>query len=701
MDVKKDIMWRVYSVYFFICLFGAAIIFQTLRIQLVEGAHWKKRADSTTTDYRTIEAVRGNIYAEDGSLLATSLPVYEVRMDVNAETLTDAIFNKDLDSLCYHLSELFQNKTAKDYKKALRSARRNGERYFLLNREVSYNQLKTMRRFPMFRMGRYKGGLITLQKSRRERPFQLLASRTIGYERTGQPVGLEGAFNSYLTGVSGKRLSRKLSGGNWMPVNPDDDENEIEPEDGNDLMSTIDINIQDVAEHSLYTQLVQNNADHGCVVLMEVRTGAIKAIANLSRDPEGSYSESYNFAVGESTEPGSTFKLASLVCAIEDGYIDITDSVNTTGGSTRFYDRVMKDSHEGGFGKITIQKAFEVSSNVGISKVIYQNYAKQPQKFVDGLTRMHLDKALGLQVPGESNPKIKNTKDKYWYGTTLPWMSIGYELQMTPLQILAFYNAIANDGKMVKPLFATEVQKKGKIVKTFQPVVQPERICSHATIVKVKQLLEGVVERGTATNLKNDLYKIAGKTGTAQIADGNSSYKTTSKMRYQASFVGYFPAENPKYSCIVVINEPTNGIYYANVVAAPVFKDIADKVFAARLDMHKDLDQEKNIVPVIPPIAKQGLKKEKAVDTFCGPQISKGSEGDADKKWKEDESPDVRGMGLQDAVYLLENKGILVKVLGKGSVVKQSLEAGSNYEKGVEIVLELENKIYSSILTKN
>jgi cell division protein FtsI (penicillin-binding protein 3) len=696
MDVKKDILWRVYSVYFFICLFGAAIIFQTVRIQFVEGAHWRKMADSTTTDYRTIEAVRGNIYAEDGSLLATSLPIYEVRMDVNAETLTESIFNKNLDSLCYHLSELFQNKPAKEYKKALRAARRNGDRYFLLHREVSFNELKVLRTFPMFRMGRYKGGLITIQKSRRERPFQLLASRTIGYERAGQPVGLEGAFNAYLMGISGKRLSRKLSGGNWMPVNPDNDENEIEPQDGNDLMSTIDINIQDVAEHSLYTQLALHNADHGCVVLMEVSTGAIKAIANLGRDAEGTYSEKYNYAVGESTEPGSTFKLASLVCAIEDGYVDITDSVNTTGGNTKFYDRVMKDSHEGGFGKITIQRAFEVSSNVGISKVIYQNYAKQPQKFVDHLVKMHLGQPLGLQIPGEADPIIKSTKDKYWYGTTLPWMSIGYEVQMTPLQILSFYNAIANNGKIVKPMFVTEVQKKGKCIKAFKPVIENEVICSQATITKVKQMLEGVVERGTATNLKNDLYKIAGKTGTAQIADGNSSYKT-SKMRYQASFVGYFPAENPKYSCIVVVNEPSNGIYYANVVAAPVFKDIADKVFAARLDMHKDIDQEAPTL-VTAPIAKTGIRKEKALEVFC-PSLTDNYQ-EEEKKWKEDEIPDVKGMGLQDAIFLLENKGIQVKVIGKGTIARQSLEAGSNYEKGVEMVLELENKIYSVLTNK-
>lgn len=709
MEVKKDILWRVYSVYFFICLFGAAIIFQAARIQIVEGEHWRNKADSATTDYRTIEAVRGNIYAADGSLLATSLPIYEVRMDVNSDALTDKIFYRSVDSLGYALSNLFKVKSSKEYSRVLRMARKHGERYLLLHRDASYTQLKAMRKFPMFRLGRYKGGLITIQKSRRERPFKLLAARTVGYERSGQPVGLEGAFNRHLSGISGKRLSRKLSGGNWMPINPNNDENEIEPQDGNDLLSTIDINIQDVAEYSLLRQLTAHNADHGCVVLMEVSTGAIKAIANLTRESEGIYSEKYNYAVGESTEPGSTFKLASLICAIEDGFVDLTDSVNTSGGSTRYYDRVMRDSHDGGFGKITVQRSFEVSSNVGISKIIYQNYAKQPQKFVDHLVRMGLDQPLGLQIPGEATPMIKTTKDKDWYGTTLPWMSIGYELQLTPLQILSFYNAIANNGKVVKPLFISEIQQKGKAVITYAPEVSKETICSQSTIDKVKIMLEGVVERGTATNLRNAHYKIAGKTGTAQIADGNSSYKTSAKMRYQASFVGYFPADNPKYSCIVVVNEPSNGVYYANLIAAPVFKDIADKVFASRLELHKDIDREIITSPVTIPLAKVGYKKDtekvyKALKhpiapnaeedgNICATKIRNGAVEVVGKSWEDDVIPDVKGMGLQDAIYLLENRGISVKAIGRGMVVRQSLDAGSNYEKGVEIVLELNSSI--------
>lgn len=692
-------------VYFFICLFGIAILFQAARIQLVEGDFWKKKADSTTTDYRKIEAIRGNIYAADGSLLATSLPIYEVRMDVNAGSLTDKVFYGGVDSLGWNLSQMFKDKSAKDYTRMLKVARKDGERYLLLHRDVSYSQLKEMRQFPLFRMGRYKGGLIVIQKSRRERPFKILASRTIGYERDGLPVGLEGAFDKYLAGISGQRLCRRLSGGNWMPLHPDNDENEVEPQDGKDLISTIDVNIQDVAEHSLLTQLAKHNADHGCVVLMEVQTGAVKAIANLSRGEEGIYSEKYNYAIGEASEPGSTFKLASLIAAIDDGYADITDSVSTENGTTRFYDRVMRDSHEGGYGRVSLQRAFEVSSNVGISKVIYRNYSKHPQAFVDRLISMHLDRPLGLQIPGESSPKIKTTKSKDWYGTTLPWMSIGYEVKCTPMQILSLYNAVANNGKMVKPMFVSEIQQKGKTIEKFAPVVLNESICSSTTIAKVKMALEGVVERGTATNLKNPNYKIAGKTGTAQIADGKSSYKNSEKVRYQASFVGYFPAENPKYSCIVVINSPSNNVYYANLVAGPVFKDIADKVYSSRLELHQDIEKQMLNPDYNIPLAKAGYQKEtvKAYSALkiatsaltsskafvCDAEIKNKTVELNEKSFDDSRVPDVRGMGLMDAVYLLENRGILVKVLGKGVVRRQSLEAGSYYEKGVQMVLEL------------
>ncbi|MBL4655525.1 MAG: penicillin-binding protein 2, partial [Bacteroidia bacterium] len=517
MEIKKDILWRVYVVYFMICVLGLGIIYKVFVIQALEGEMWRARAESLTTAYINIEAVRGNVYSDDGSLLATSIPTFEIRMDVNTDALTDEIFYKNIDSLAYRLAKLFKTpssgrspKTEKEYRRELITARKEGKRYHLIKRNVNYNDLKELKKFPLFRLGRFKGGFIYIQKNRRKKPFKLLASRTIGYEREGvRPVGLEGAYSKHLKGVGGKRLMQKISGGVWKPIN---DANEIEPQDGSDIITTIDINIQDVAEHALKKQLENNDADHGCVVLMEVKTGEIKAIANLKKSVSGGYHEGYNYAVGESTEPGSTFKLAALIAALEDAHVDLDDTIDTQNGAIDYYDRTIRDSHRGGYGKITAQKVFEVSSNVGISKIITESYSKDPQKFIDRLYKMNLNEKLGLDIAGEGRPKIKNPKDKDWSGVSLAFMSIGYEVKLTPMQILTFYNAVANGGKMVKPLFVKEIHKRGKLKMIYKTEVINESICSKATIEKVKKMLEGVILRGTAKNLATATYKIAGKT---------------------------------------------------------------------------------------------------------------------------------------------------------------------------------------------
>ena len=701
MDARKDILWRVYLIFLFVCLFGLAIIGQVIRLQFVQGNYWKSKADSLTTAYRNIEAARGNVYAADGSLLATSVPIYEVRMDVNAEALTNEVFNKNIDSLVLALADLFKDKTEREYKRELINARRNGERYYLLQRNVSYNELKSMRTFPMFRMGRYKGGLIVAEKSRREKPFQELAKRTIGYDIDSiKPVGLEGAYSEYLKGIGGKRLMQKLSGDVWMPIN---DDNEIDPQDGKDIITTIDINIQDVAEHALQTQLEEHHADHGCAVLMEVATGEIKAIANLSKDSSGNYKEYYNYAIGESTEPGSTFKLASMIAAMEDGYVDLGDTVNLENGTHKYYDQTMTDSHAPEKKKVTAQRAFEVSSNVGISKLIYQSYWKNPQAFIDRICKMKLNDSLGLQIPGETSPLVKNTKDKSWSGVTLPFMSIGYEVRLTPLQILTFYNAVANNGKMVKPMFVKEIRQRGKLIKNFPTTVINEAICSQKTIDKAKKLLEGVVENGTASNLKNANYKIAGKTGTAQIANKNYGYKYNAKISYQASFVGYFPADNPKYSCIAVVYSPSNDVYYGGAVAAPIFKEIADKVYASSLELHKEYGTPLADKSVKIPFAYAGYQKDiqkvfKAVDMNSSSQnqnaewvaaVEKDNNINLIERKNSSGVPNVVGMGLRDAIYLLENYGLHVKIKGKGIVTKQSIDAGIKVEKGSQIIIEL------------
>jgi len=484
-----------------------------------------------------------------------------------------------------------------------------------------------------------------------------------------------------------------------MPV---DDRNAIEPKDGYDIVSTIDINLQDVAEQALLKQLQKVDAQHGCAILMEVKTGDIKAITNLKRNADGSYSENYNFAIGESTEPGSTFKLASLIVALEDGYIDINDTVDTEKGEIKYYGIKLTDSKEGGYGKITVKQAFAVSSNVGISKIITKYYKGNEKKFVERLYSMKLNEKLGIEIDGEGEPFIKYP-GKGWSGISLPWMSIGYEVRLTPLQILAFYNAIANDGRLIKPKFVKSVVSYGKTVKTFDTEIISPSICSRRTIKYAKEMLEEVVKSGTAKNLLNSNYMIAGKTGTARIANKKYGYYHETGFSYQASFVGYFPADNPKYSCIVVVNSPSQQIYYGNLVAGPVFKEIADKVYATSIDLiPKDKIRIKK--PVEIPFTKSGFTKEtkKVLRNLHIPYIEDNLKSDWIYVTRTDEKlelqnrfiknglvPNVIGMGAKDAVFILENAGLNVEINGCGSVINQSLSPGSEYRKGDYILIKL------------
>ena len=706
-EIKKDIAWRIYIVYFAVCLFGLAIVGKALTIQLIEGGDLKKKVQSRTLKDKSIDAVRGNIYSSDGSLLATSIPIYEVRFDPNADAISDILFAEKIDTLAWSLSELFKDRSSASYRKELISAREKGARYHLIRRNVKYTQLKQMKNFPLFRRGKYKGGFITIQQNKRAIPFQILAARTIGYEREDvSPVGLEGAYSEVLSGIDGKRLMQKISGGVWMPVG---DADEVEPEDGMDIYTTIDVNLQDVAENALMKQLEKHEADHGTVVLMEVATGSVKAIANLKRTSSGSYYEGYNYAIGESTEPGSTFKLPALIAALEDGYVDMGDIIDCGDGSKQYYDRTMFDSNhdDGGWGKITVQRILEVSSNIGMAEIITKSYSENPQQFIDHLAKMNLRDKLGIEIEGEGKPYIKNTSEDTWSGITLAWMAHGYELQMTPLQILTFYNAVANEGRMVKPRFVEKITKGRKVVREIKTEVLNPRICSKETIAKVQSALEGVVSNGTATNLKNADYKIAGKTGTAQIANnrgGVNAYKDKSKVSHQASFVGYFPADNPQYSCIVVINAPSRNVYYGNLVAGPIFKEVADKVYANSLDMHKELEQQKFFANSAIPYSKHGYKDniEKVFATLEIPVKSSAGDQDwvitstqskgvqlAPRMVRENLVPNVVGMGLRDAIYLLENQGLRVKISGAGVVKFQSLTAGERIQKGQQIQIEL------------
>lgn len=707
MEEKKDILRRVYVVYALVIVFALAVVARVVFIQGVQGDKWKTEAENFTLKAQDVEAVRGNIFATDGSLLATSVPYYDIGIDPLAnDHFTDAMFEDSVSALAKGLANLLGGKE-RYYERLIMGGRGNNDRYVQLAQGISHQQLQDVKKLPLFRLGRFKGGLIWLQMNKRERPFRMLAARTIGSVRdSAKPIGLEGAFDTLLTGVSGKRLMRKIAGGVWMPVN---NENEIEPENGKDLVTTIDINIQDVAENALLNCLVQHNAKYGCVALMEVKTGEIRAIANLTRADSGVYFEDYNYAIGDAREPGSTFKLASLLVAMDDGLVDLNTKVDLEGGQHAYYDRVMKDAHAPHDNMVTTKEAFWESSNVGVSKLISRAYGKDPKKFTDGLRRFHLQNQLGLSIPGEGTPRIKDPKEKDWYGTSLPWISIGYESLVTPLQTLTLYNAVANGGTMVKPRFVKEIRQKGKVIKSYQPEIIEQQIAKPETIAKAKALLEGVVQNGTAKNMKNSVYRIAGKTGTAQVANRGAGYKGTEKVTYQASFVGYFPAEQPKYTCIVIVNAPSNDVYYGGLVAGPVFKQIADRVFSTNLDIHAPINTgEHTLLGSALPAVKKGataptvdamtdlklpVENDAMSDGYVkvqngGSKITASPAG-MEQALNRSQVPDLTGMTAADALYMLENKGLRVRVRGSGAVVKQSLPAGTKFSKGTEIILEL------------
>lgn len=703
-EIRKDILLRVYTVYIGILIFGLIIIAKAVSIFAFEKEELETRAKKQEIRIFDIEAMRGNICSDDGTLLATSTPIFDIRMDISSDLITDELLQQSVDSLSICLSTLFQDKKPADYKSILWEGRRNGDRFLLIKRDITYPDLRKMRKFPIFRLGKYKGGMIIIPQYHRELPFKDLARRTIGYESSESPnkvfVGLEGSFSKHLLGANGKRLERRIGGGAWIPV---DVENQVEPQNGEDIITTLDINLQDLAEAALRRELILDSADHGCAIVMEVSTGYVKAIVNLGKCPGEGYKETYNYAIGESTEPGSTFKLASFLVALEDGKITLDMPVNLGNGSINYHGRTMTDAHKL-TGTILAHQVFEKSSNVGTSKIIYNAYSEEPQKYIDGLYRLSINKLLNLQIGGEGTPYIKSTTSKWWSAVSLPWMSIGYEVALTPLQTLTLYNAVANNGKMVKPLFVKEIRRTGQVVESCKPVVINPAICSPATIEKAQQLLEGVVERGTGAFLKNPYYKIAGKTGTAQIAQDNRGYAAKTKhVKYKGTFVGYFPADHPRYSCIVVINNPSKGKYYGGAVAGPVFKEIADRIYARMNDISYPPPKDSTVGAGIP-YANAGMQKDirdvySMLDISAKPLLNNA-------KWAysiaglngvnlvpemivKGRMPDVTGMGLKDAVYLLEENGVKVIVSGKGSVVKQSVPAGTVFAKGSLVALEL------------
>lgn len=681
-----------------VCVLACGVIWKIIDLQFTQKEKYLSISRDQSTKWREIQASRGNIYAEDGSLLATSIPKYEIRMDTKVETITNDYFRSNVDQLAFNLASKFNDRSATEWKNYLMSARNRGERYLLLKRDVDYSTVKEMETWPIFNLGKYKGGFIKLEKFKREIPFGQLAMRSIGYtNQSGTKIGLEGSYDSFLSGTVGKRLEQRIYGGVWKPV---DNSGELEPRNGFDVYTTLDINIQDVAENALQQCLIANNADHGCAILMEVKTGAVKAIANLKRNSDNTYSEAENYAVNEFSDPGSTFKLISAMALIEDKHVKLEDSIDIEWGKTSFGPLTMQDAHMSPFKKVTFEYIFEHSSNVGIAKSVAKYYKDSPEKFLDYAFRLGLHKTLPFDIHSTRKPQIRNSKDVGWSATSLPFMSIGYEMELSAMQILSVYNAIANNGVMLKPYMVKEIREFGKTIQKNSPVVLNDKICSPSTIAVLRRLLEGVVEKGTAQNLKGLDYRVAGKTGTAQIALNGKGYD---KSSHKASFVGYFPADNPRYSCIVVINAPTAGIYYGGAVAGPVFKEIADKVFSTNISLHKPLIKTgKSGMPKVKSGNRQDIKFVLNRMQISSHQIS----GSAETEWvrasqdvqsidlKEIETnigliPDLSGMGLRDAIYLLENRGIRVIADGYGSIISQSLLPGTRIVKGSIIYLKL------------
>ncbi|MBX2979784.1 MAG: transpeptidase family protein [Flavobacteriales bacterium] len=703
MNALNSIRARANLVYLVVVLFALAIAVKLFTIQIAEGDHWRERAEHVAYAYRTVQPDRGHVLSADDRLLATSVPEYEIYMDMLAGGLTKEVFEAGVDSLAWHLAELFQDRSQREYERELRDARARKKRYHRIKRKVDHAQVQQLKTFPLFRKGQYGGGLIVQHQTVRRLPFKRLAQRTIGYvsgDSSNVSVGLEGGYNKWLKGVTGKRLERRLAGGVWMPI---DDGKGIDHVPGSDIHTTIDINLQDVADAALEAQLRKHGAQYGCVVVMEVATGHIKAISNLTRRNDSTFVEDLNYAVGQATEPGSTFKLAALMVGLEDGLMAPGDTVDTRRGEVRFHNAVMRDSHEGGYGRITLQRAFEVSSNTGISQAIDKAYKKEPRRFVEGLRRMGLGSTTGVLIPGEPEPTLRGPGDNGWSGLSLPWMSIGYEMAYTPLQMLAFYNAVANNGRMMQPQFVRRISRNGRTVEEFKPVVLNERICSQRTLDVARGMLQGVVDSGTATNLRAAHFSVAGKTGTAQIAR-NGSYTQHGKS-YQASFVGYFPADKPVYSCIVVVNGPTMSGYYGNVVAGPIFKEIADKIYSNRLELQQPQLNQMAQAPRAPlsysgnaedlRIALRGLDvpfDDAADGDWASTQAGDTTVALLPRSLPSEQDgmvPNVLGMGLRDALYILESRGLRVRFSGSGMVRRQSIQAGSKAPRGSTIHIEL------------
>jgi len=708
MDIKKDILWRVYLCFIGMILLGVVVLGRAFYIQNAEGKYWKDMGNNLHLKYLPIGAERGTIYSEDGNILSTSVPIFDVFVDFGAEGLREKEgkrFTDNIDSLSISLANLFKDKTAAEYSKQLKMAYKNKDRYYILKKKITFSEYKELRDFPLVRQGRNKSGFIFDTRDKRINPYVLLANRTIGLSRedSTKNVGLERSYDSLLKGSTGQRLMRYVAGA-YVPV---EDAELVEPENGKDLITTLDTYMQDVAENALMKMMVGNNSVHGTVILMETATGKIKAIANLGQQKDGSYAEDLNYGVGKATEPGSVFKLATLISLLEDKYVTINSTVDCEGGTKEFYGLRIHDTHPNHV--LKVKDAFATSSNVAFAKLANQYYHEQPSKFIDHLHHFRLDQSTGIDIDAASaKTTIKKPTNRSWANTTIPFMAHGYEELVTPLHMLMLYNAVANNGKMMKPYLVNAVKQYGVDVKVMQPKIVVEKICSDETLAQVKECMRAVVDSVHGTGhkvLSGNTYGIAGKTGTAVTALNNKGYNKGNKI-YQASFMGYFPADAPKYTMAVVIqNSNESKLVYGADVSGTVFKEISDKIYGRYLSnqslvitnvadtqqysfygIKNELATVFNFlkIPFKDSANKGEFRKTSMKNNFSflnAPLYSSASSGSV--------TPNVVGMGLKDAVYLLENSGLKVTATGRGKVVNQSVIAGTNFKKTQTIALVL------------
>ena len=708
-------MTRYFFVILLMALIGVAIVVKAGITMFAERQYWQDVADRFVKENVTVKPNRGNIISSDGKLMASSLPEYRIYMDFMSgekdekrrqkdQARRDSILNANMDSICIGLHKIFPDKSAAQFKAHLKKGRQAKSRnYLIYPKRISYIQYKEVKRLPVFCLNRYKGGFKEQAYNQRKKPFGSLAARTLGdvYADTakGARNGIELAFDTILKGRDGLTHRQKVMNKYLNIV-------DVPPVDGCDLISTIDVGMQDICEKALVDKLKELNASVGVVVLMEVSTGEVKAIVNMMQGKDGEYYEMRNNAISDMLEPGSTFKTASIMVALEDGKITPDYVVDTGNGQMPMYGRVMKDHnwHRGGYGKLTVTEILGVSSNVGTSYIIDHFYGSNPQKFVDGLKRMSIDQPLHLQIAGEGKPNIRGPKERYFAKTTLPWMSIGYETQVPPMNILTFYNAIANNGVMVRPKFVKAAVKDGEVVKEYPTEVINPKICSDHTLTQIREILRKVVSQGLAKPAGSKQFSVSGKTGTAQISQGAAGYKS-GRVNYLVSFCGYFPSEAPKYSCIVSIQKP--GLPASGgLMAGSVFGKIAERVYAKdlRFDIRSAIDSTTNVIPPVKagemneallvlndlkvPVQKQ-FSGQKKKEQWGHTQAAPSAVILQDQEPASGTVPSVVGMGAKDAVYLLESKGLKVRLNGVGRVRNQSIASGSRIVKGQTIALTL------------